>query len=265
MKKIYCLLFFIFFSLSSLAGIKVGSYINDIHNLELRSQSYQVDLYIWFKWTDKELNPAESFEFMNPFELWSHTVTKSYEKPIKLPTGEYYQVIRIEGGFTHKFDLENYPFDKQYLTVEFEDSDSIEHNIEMTLDGGNYVTMNPDLKFPGFILGAPQMEIIKKVHPTNFGDIRKESLKTTFSRVKLKIPINRPVVTYIVKLILPILCVVFSTCLIFLFKPTYVDSRVGIGITSLLTIVALQITLNDELPEIDYLVLMDKIYILTWP
>jgi hypothetical protein len=54
---------------------------------------------------------------------------------------------------------------------------------------------------------------------------------------------------------------VFCAALMFLFNPTYVDARVGIGITALLTIVALQITLNGNLPEIDYLVLMDKIYL----
>jgi hypothetical protein len=53
----------------------------------------------------------------------------------------------------------------------------------------------------------------------------------------------------------------FAAALMFLFSPNYVDSRVGIGITALLTIVALQITLNEDLPEIDYLVLIDKIYL----
>jgi len=43
-----------------------------------------------------------------------------------------------------------------------------------------------------------------------------------------------------------------------------VDSRVGIGITSLLTIVALQITLNDDLPEVDYLVWIEKFYLSTY-
>jgi hypothetical protein len=50
----------------------------------------------------------------------------------------------------------------------------------------------------------------------------------------------------------------------FFFHPKYVDARVGIGITALLTIVALQITLNDELPAVDYLLLVDKVYIASY-
>jgi hypothetical protein len=47
----------------------------------------------------------------------------------------------------------------------------------------------------------------------------------------------------------------------FLLSPGMVDSRVDVGITSLLTIVALQMTYNDNLPDVGYLMLMDKIYL----
>ncbi|MBL7666321.1 MAG: hypothetical protein JNM93_14395 [Bacteriovoracaceae bacterium] len=263
MIKFFLFLFFLTSYVNAASTVKVGAYINDIHNMELSSHSYKVDFYLWFKWQDKAIDPSVNFEFMNPFELWGHTTTKSYEEPIRLPNGDYYQVIRVIGGFTHKFDLKNYPFDTQYLTVEFEPLDSIEsHTFE--IDTAENIKMNPEIKFPGFILGSPELEVVKQTHATDFGDIREKDQHSVFTRVKVKVPIKRPIITYMVKLILPILCVVFSTCLMFLFRPTYVDARVGIGITSLLTIVALQITLNDELPEIDYLVLMDKIYILTY-
>ena len=47
----------------------------------------------------------------------------------------------------------------------------------------------------------------------------------------------------------------------FLLAPTYVDARVDVGITSLLTIVALQMTFNQDLPDVGYLMLMDKVYL----
>jgi hypothetical protein len=79
--------------------------------------------------------------------------------------------------------------------------------------------------------------------------------------VTLNVPIARPVLTYGVKLLLPILCVTFCAGLMFLFHPKHVDARVELGITALLTIVALQITLNNDLPEVAYLILLDKIYL----
>ena len=40
---------------------------------------------------------------------------------------------------------------------------------------------------------------------------------------------------------------------------SYVDARIGVGITALLTVVAIQLASNDNMPTVDYLVLMDKI------
>ena len=42
------------------------------------------------------------------------------------------------------------------------------------------------------------------------------------------------------------------------------EGRIGIGITALLTLVALQITSNSSLPEVDYLILLDKLYIASY-
>ena len=46
-----------------------------------------------------------------------------------------------------------------------------------------------------------------------------------------------------------------------LLKTTYIDARLGIGITSLLTVVAIQLAANETMPSPDYLVLMDKIHL----
>ncbi len=60
------------------------------------------------------------------------------------------------------------------------------------------------------------------------------------------------------------LLVALTAALSLLVHPKYVEGRIGIGITALLTLVALQITSNDDLPEVDYLILLDKLYILSY-
>ena len=46
--------------------------------------------------------------------------------------------------------------------------------------------------------------------------------------------------------------------------PRYVEGRIGIGITALLTLVALQLTSNSSLPDVNYLILLDKLYIASY-
>lgn len=76
--------------------------------------------------------------------------------------------------------------------------------------------------------------------------------------------VERPRGTYALKLLLPIALVVLTAALALSVHPTYVEGRIGIGITALLTLVALQITTNSNLPEVDYLLLLDKLYILAY-
>ncbi|MBJ00274.1 MAG: hypothetical protein CME67_03500 [Halobacteriovoraceae bacterium] len=248
----------------SSANVKVGAYINDIQELELESHSYAMDLYIWFKWKDKSLNPAETFEFMNPSELWGHMVTNTYDKPQVLDDGSLYQVVRVQGRFSEKFNLADYPFDKQRLVVSFEDSaNDIEEGTKYVLDEET-MTMDSSIKLPGFKIKSPKIELLAQTYNTDFGDTRTKKDRTNYSKVVISVPIERPIFAYLIKLVLPIFCIVFCACLMFLFHPKYIDARVGVGITALLTVVALQITLNNDLPEVAYLILMDKIYIATY-
>jgi hypothetical protein len=95
--------------------VRIGGLINDIQQLDLQSHSYNVDMYIWFKWEGTRINPAKTFEFLNAFELWGHILTVEYSKPVRLPDGSFYQVIRNQGKFNTKLPLEKYPFDTQNL------------------------------------------------------------------------------------------------------------------------------------------------------
>ena len=46
----------------------------------------------------------------------------------------------------------------------------------------------------------------------------------------------------------------------FFIQPTYVEGRLGMGISALLTLVVLQLTTNSQLPEVDYLMMIDMLY-----
>ena len=55
---------------------------------------------MWFKWTNPDIDPSRSFEFLNAFELWGHILSYESEEPERLPDGSYYQVLRNQCGET---------------------------------------------------------------------------------------------------------------------------------------------------------------------
>lgn len=237
--------------------VTIGAYINDIQSIDLRTHTYAMDAYIWFRWTNPDLNPAETIEFINPSDLWGTIVDPSYEEPQSLENGELYQVVRIQGRFARKMPLYNYPFDRQVLEIVFEDKANESHELAYINEG---VTINPKLTLPGFNLGQPLIEITDLAYPTQFGDLRL-SQPSSYARARIEVPISRPVVTFALKLLLPVFSVLLCALLMFLLDPSYVDLRINVGITSLLAIVVLQMTLNQDVPEIGYLMLIDKVYL----
>lgn len=239
--------------------VYVGAYLNDIQTIDLKLHTYAVDLYIWFRWKSPDFDPSASFEFTNANESWGHVRSPNWEAPQELPEGWRYQVVHVQGRFSRKFLLYNYPFDRQTIEVSFEDSVYDTRLLTYEADSEGF-SVNPALVLPGFRSEPGVLEVRDVQYPTRFGDPRRAAPEA-YSRVTLKVPIHRPRDTYAIKLLLPVLCVIACAALMFVLRPNYVDARLSIGITALLTIVALQITLNADLPDVDYLVLMDKIYV----
>jgi len=237
--------------------VTVGAYVHDVQDLDLRTHSYAVDIYLWFRWSNPQLDPATTVEFMNPYDLWGHTRKTAYEKPVETAPGEYYQVLRTQGRFSNKFPLDDYPFDSQVLVVEFEDSSLGADLLAFESQG---VVLNPRLRLPGYQVGQARMSSSAVQYPTNFGDPRTAS-PAIYGRVRMEIDVVRPKLPYGIKLILPLLCVLLCAALIFFFEVKQVEVRAGIGTTALLALVALQITVVSELPDVDYLLKIDRLYL----
>jgi hypothetical protein len=241
--------------------VRVGALINDIQQLDLQTHSYAVDIYIWFKWDDPDIDPSRTFEFLNPFELWGHIRKYAGVKPEVLPTGEQYSVVHVQGKFNAKLPLERYPFDTQNLVVALEDKSKDETGLVYVPDD-DPIALSKDITIPGWDIGEPTLDVISNKYPTNFGDPRTDN--STYSRVIVDLPVTRPAATYSLKLLLPMLLVALTAALALSVHPKYVEGRIGIGITALLTLVALQLTSDSGLPDVNYLILLDKLYILSY-
>jgi hypothetical protein len=245
------------------AKIVVGAYINDIQELDFKTNSYAIDLYVWFRWKPSDLEPNKTMEFMNRYAPNDDVRNELYDKPKAMPDGGLYAIIRNQGRFSTKFPLEKYPFDTQFLMVELEDTISGADKQIYVPDADGGVSINPDITLPGFKVGKPVMRIVAKTYPTNFGDLA-DPEATAYSRATLSIPVTRPVVAMSVKTFVPIGLIVVCAALVFFVRPRYVEGRIGLGITALLTLVALQLTSGAALPDVDYLMMIDKVYLLAY-
>ena len=200
---------------------------------------------------------------MNRYAPDDDVRTDLYDKPKAMPDGSLYAIIRHQGQFSTKFKLEKYPFDTQELLVVMEDTISGTDAQIYVPDANGGVTINPDITLPGFKVGKPEMRIVANAYPTNFGDLTDPGT-TPYSRVIVSIPVTRPIVAMSLKTFVPIGLIVVCSALVFFVRPHYVEGRIGLGITALLTLVALQLTSGASLPDVDYLMMIDKVYLLAY-
>jgi len=249
--------------------VTVGAFIYDIQDIDLAADSFTADLYIWFRWKGPRVDPSDSIEPMNSNGTQNTSTSQTggvtgkqlYPAPIDMPDGSQYQAFRYQGVFSKKMSLERYPFDVQNLTIVFEDQNEDTRSLVYVPDS-TPVEISPAVTMPGYQIGTPTLTVVAHEYPTNFGDISApKDLK--YSRILIEIPVDRDPLPYMVKIILPILIVVLITSLIYILPARMEDARAGIGITAMLTIVALQWTTDSNLPSVEYLMMLDVIYIVS--
>lgn len=242
------------------AKVTIGVYVNDIQAIDLRSHSYVVDLYVWFRWKDDNLDPGKSFEFMNMFDPEAHVRTRLYEEPLPQPDGSKYILYRHQGAFSTKFPVGAYPFDSQILRVTIEDSDMGANELRYEVD---HLAINPEITLPGYVIGKAELRAVDYPYSTSFGDLAEADV-SAYSRAVVMIPITRPWVSGAIKTLLPVFLIILCAASALLLEDRFVEARVGLSITALLTLVALQFAASGNLPEVGYLLMLDQIFIASY-
>jgi len=246
--------------------VYTGMEINKVRDINIRESSYFMDFYIWFR-SNGEFRP-EDIEFTNAdgdLEL---------EEPVTVDITEdmVYRAYRVKGVFKDEFLLNNYPFDKHTLTMEFHHPGiTREHLIfvrdELGMDPG--VDLLADLKQqraldgPGWNFSQVDffqdtVEIDTRLgHP----DLLDSKASDEFSRFNSTIQIERKTASYSIKNLTPLLLLVGMAYLMFFMRPDQLGVRIGIGTTVFLATAFFSVRLSNELPNIGYLVAMEYLFI----
>ncbi len=248
--------------------ITVGLYLQNIPEIEIRSNSFTAELYIWFRWTG-DIDPTLTFQITNAVSLSDLTKIPVYTDatgnaiPELLPGGEKLQTYHVYGHFGHPFPLAKYPFDDHDIVLSIEDAKHPNDRLVYKIDpNGNGV--RPDLAIPGWTLSQMVYELGTTHYASTFGDTRSDQSGDNYSRVDFTVHIDRPVVGIVSKTIIPIALILMITFGAFFCQPVDIDARLCLTITALISAVALQITAATELPPTGSLLLLDKIYILSY-
>jgi hypothetical protein len=248
--------------------ITVGLYLQNIPDIDIKSNSFTAEFYLWFRWNG-DLDPTLTYQLTNAVNLTDLSRIPIYADPAgnpipeQLPGGEKLQTFHVYGRFGHPFPLARYPFDAHDIVLSIEDAKHplplLKHKIDVKDTG-----MRPDLSIPGWTLAPMVASLGETRFASTFGDTRSVGSEESYSRVDFVVHIDRPVVGMLSKTIIPIALILLITFGAFFCQPSDIDARLCLTITALISAVALQITAATELPPTGSLLLLDKIYILSY-
>ncbi len=242
--------------------VSIGIYPINVYDLKFESNTYYMSAYVWFAWKG-DVDPSTTMEFVNAVEEWGMIKTPLFEAPKTLPDGTKYLAMRINARFYQPFDLKNYPLDTQYLNFYIEDSSSTYDQVVYIADNKN-TGYDASLNIQGWDIKSLTSQKYVHDYGTNFGDLTAGPDASKYSSLKFTMEIKRNTNFFYFKLLLPLIIVLLTNWFALLLKPTFVEVRTAMPATSLLTAIFLQLAYSDKLPELSYMVLMDKIYVLVY-
>lgn len=239
-------------------SVEVGIYVISVYDLDHGASSYLMNFYMWLKWKG-DIDPSKSLEFTNMVDKSSTTIELESAEPRILADGTKYRFMRVEGRFTDPSSFHNYPFDIHKLSIHIEDFKYGTRELVYTVSPES--SYSKDLNIPGWDITKLKSSVNARAYNTTFGvdDPSQRYSSATFSLV-----IERPASIFYWKLMLPLAFIVFAGLAALVLPSVEFDARSALLAGALLTTVFLQKTYSDMLPNVGYLVLMDKIYVIAY-
>lgn len=243
--------------------VLAGVYVANIQSVNLSTNSFDADFYVWLRWRDPDLDPTVGMEVVNSYMSWGLMETPVYDEPQPQPDGSLLWQVHFQGSFNAPLSLSDYPFERQTLRIIIEDNVDTTQRVVYRPDTGP-VALDPEVTLPGYHIGQPQIAFGDFTYGSSFGEVGSTSEDRTYPRITVTIPLASPAASGIAKTLLPIFIVLVAASLTLVIPVGYVDAKIGLAITALLALVAMHWGVSSSLPDAGYLLMIDVLYLIAY-
>ena len=247
---------------------KTGVYIKTL-KINQVDENFDVQFYWWTRVDSIDLK--QDYSFVKDIEIINADINSFDIVETKIDTINKSYFVTGFGKVTipYKSAYRDFPFDKQKLSISFENKNN---NITSII----YI---PDNKTPSInklndnnidILNGDQYKVdqlgvtnFKHSYNSNFGDPEIHNFET-YSRISFNIFIERNPFGILAKISLPLFVVLFLAYLVFFIPDYEIGTASALTVTALLAGIAFEWTIKDSLPKVSYLTLIDKLFYLVY-
>lgn len=253
--------------------VYAGVDINQVSNLDVANSTYDLDFFLWFRYQGQF--DASRVEFINAVDRIQLAETVAADTT---PQGLSFETYRIKSTFRGDFQFHSYPFDRQKLEIKFRHADLTRENLIFVADslGMGYANgsetldkLRRDEVFGSVgnwrVFRASYFQDVVSNDSTlgnpEFFDLQSQ---IEYSRFNAVVEIERDVVSFSLKNLLPLLFIISVSYLLFYLPRSEIGTIMFLLPGSLLTAALFHLKLSSDLPGIGYVVALDYAFYLTY-
>jgi len=250
--------------------VDVGFYLLNLNTLDEKTKTFEADFYLSLAWTDERLafeGARERYFFEDAAldrlkEVWQPEIefvnAPSPDVTNRVltiaPDGLVNYHLGVTCAFRTDLDLRRFPFDRQELVV----------RIASFMWTADEVVLRVREDMLGFdrsqtFEGLRVLEVIATSDTASLTGWKRE-----FSEFRAIVRVQRNVVFFVWTVFVPVILTFLITATLFFVPPEDLADRVGISLTGLLACIATQFAISFNLPQIDYLTVIDRLFVATY-
>ncbi|MEJ0101361.1 MAG: hypothetical protein WDO19_01880 [Bacteroidota bacterium] len=236
--------------------VKVGMYINSIHDIDFKEKEYAVNLWLWLKYKNKDFNFIDNLEVP-----MAKSFTKSFST-IDTSGGRVFLQMKLQCVMKDSWQITNFPFDRQTLRFSIENS---QYDSKSLIFKADTVGMNYDPRFTlsGWNIDSCILTTGIKKYETGFGDESLVKPHTEYSNFRARLSIKRDASGLFWKMFLGMYLAFLIAYTCFFIHSDGMDSRFGLSVGSLFAVIGNKYIIDSSLPESTSFTLVDTLHGLT--
>jgi branched-chain amino acid transport system substrate-binding protein len=246
--------------------VYTGIELTRLSGIDVRSGTFSADFYLWMRYSGQDDLPARV-----KFSDFSGSFDPAKPLQSRIEDGLNYRLYQVSGTFKTDFDLHDYPFDTQSLTIRLQNQSHPLQEIAYVIDAFGLQLDKPG-RDPAASAVFRNLELwhVTAVDPfvetfSVSSTLGEPALFDTSNRVEYAgfdttIVIKRNVTAFMIKTLIPLFLLGLVVFVTLFFPPTLAKERTTIPVTGILTSAVLLISINNQLPALGYTVALEYVF-----
>ncbi|MDX1905155.1 MAG: hypothetical protein SFU27_13460 [Thermonemataceae bacterium] len=236
---------------------RIGCYIISLHDLDFVEEQFTARFWLWLVHKNPIEKPSDAIEIplAKEFKI-DNIIADSLDDKGWLS-------LKIKAVMKQKWELHNFPFDKQKLRIVVE-------NPQLTLENFVFVpdttgkAYDPELTVDGWRITNFKIYTSKGHYNTAFGDYHIKNAETDYSQFVIDIDIERDAWGLFLKLFLGMYVAFAISYVSFFIDAGHAEPRFGLPVGGLFAAVGNKYVIDSYLPETSTLTIVDTLHGLTF-